>query len=61
MSIVDVALRFSHGLWAMLWLVNCSVLIRGGIPFVNAECVGFWSESVTGLPDIRYCIPLSHI
>lgn len=27
---------------------------------VNAECVGFWSKSVTG-PDIRYRIPLSRI
>ena len=27
---------------------------------VNAECVGFWSESVTG-PDIRYRVPLSRI
>ena len=27
---------------------------------VNAECVGFWSKSVTG-PDIRYRVPLSRI
>jgi sterol 3beta-glucosyltransferase len=27
---------------------------------INAECVGFWSKSVTG-PDIRYRVPLSRI
>lgn len=56
----SLGLDASKEIWIRKAHLHRLVVSYSGHIAVNAECVGFWSKSVTG-PDIRYRVPLSRI